>query len=90
MATLRVESVKLTEDYAASLAAIGFPAPWELDDEEPGNIHAASGAYICTVDTSRNLEDHQVIEAATAIIIAVNTCAGFRAVREPADGQSAA
>lgn len=81
MGDLRIDNVRLTGDFADRLGALGVPAPWEVDAEEPGNIHARDGQYVCTLDTDRNCPDSVVRERAMAIVIAVNTCAGFRAVR---------
>ena len=80
MAELRVENVKLTDDFATLLGGLGVPGPWEADAEEIGIIRARDGQYVCTVDTWRDLPDSVVRDRAMAIILAVNTCAGFKAV----------
>ena len=72
------------EEYRVGLAALGVPAPWRLDDEDVGTILHAENASVLTVDVNRELDDETVGRIALDIILAVNTCAGFRAkiVRE--------
>lgn len=84
MGDLRIESVKLTEDFADNLGRLGVPAPWSWaeDPQDVGNIHARDGQYVCTLDTRDGLPASVILERAAAIVVAVNTCAGFRAVRK--------
>lgn len=80
MAELRVEDARLTSDFAAVLAAQGAPAPWDTEDDNPGVLLTANGECVLTIDADRNLPDEVVSAIASAVIVAVNTCAGFKAV----------
>lgn len=55
------------------------PAPWSLCDEQPGIILDANGADVVMVAPSSPRSDAEVSAVALAIVIAVNTCAGFKA-----------
>jgi hypothetical protein len=67
------------DDFAAKLASLGVPAPWELHDEELGVILAANKAGVLTVDTGTSPYPDIETTIALAVILAVNTCAGFKA-----------
>jgi len=66
---LRVESAKLTEDFRA-LAPLA-PMPW--DSDRNGTVRDATGVQVCATTPL----------LAAVIVLAVNTCAGFRAVPSP-------
>ncbi len=57
------------------------PLPWRTGDEldrEVELIFDANGRHIATVDEWRSLPDHEAQGIAKMIVIAVNTCGGFR------------
>jgi hypothetical protein len=69
-----------SEQFAGRLARLSIPVPWSLCDEETGEILAANKAVACTaLDAATTALDERATEAATLIICAINTLAGFRA-----------
>ena len=64
--------------FDATLAKLCAPPPWRLCDEEVGEVLAADGAIVLTVDRART-NDAEATELALWIIMAVNTLAGFKA-----------
>ena len=67
-----------SDEFAAMLAKAGAPAPWRLCEEEPGEILDATSATVLVVDMGGSQDNDS--EIALSIMIAVNTCAGFKAV----------
>ena len=80
---------KSNEEFSAALTKLGVPAPWELHDEDMGVILAANKASVLIVEAAaipyRDIET----EIAMAIIVAINTCAGFVVVAPKTKGQVA-
>lgn len=64
---LHVENVKISNDFRT--LAPEAPQPWSCSDG--GHVHDAEGTQVC-VTTPR---------LAVVIVLAVNTCGGFLAVR---------
>jgi hypothetical protein len=69
-----------SEEFAAGLASLGVPAPWELSDGVPGELLADNKAVACQSLDSLGAEYGKIASAAL-IMIAVNTLAGFKAVQ---------
>lgn len=69
-----------SEQFNAHLAALGVPAPWDLDEDKVGAVLAADGALVCDADTrvTDDVTDEECTALALWIIMAVNTLAGFK------------
>lgn len=70
------------EQFAATLARLGRPAPWRVDTEHPGGVLDAAGGHPCVADQYGELTDAQALDLAAAIVTAVNNSAGFQAAGE--------
>ena len=68
-----------SEKFCAHLEMLGSPAPWRLCGEEVGVILDANGAAVLTVDANNERKDEAVRLICLLIVLAVNTCAGFKA-----------
>lgn len=79
-AALRITNPQTIDQFRMMLEQLDVPAPWELDSQDPGMINDAIGAHVLTVDEPRDRSDDDAQGIALAIILAVNTCAGFKAV----------
>lgn len=60
---------KAQEDFAAMLRAAGHPAPWDVDPLTRAGLTDGEGKPIVVNP-----------DLAVSIMLAVNTCAGFKAV----------
>lgn len=78
-AALRITNPQTVDEYRAMLAEAGVPAPWTQPDAA-GDVYAADGTHILTIDPDRSRLDELVVTQADLLILAVNTCAGFKAV----------
>jgi hypothetical protein len=78
MARLAVESVRLTDEFAALCGAHDSPVPWSTQPHSPGAVFDALGFCILTVDTDMNQDGQRAL--ADIVVLAVNTCGGFKAV----------
>ena len=67
-----------SEAFAAELRKVCAPAPWRLCDEEVGEVLAADGGIVLTIDRGRTTEQ-EASALALWVIVAVNTLAGFKA-----------
>ncbi len=67
-----------SEQFACRLAALWAAPPWRLCDEEIGEVLAADGGVVLTVEGDR-LTEQECSALAIQIIIAVNTLSGFKA-----------
>jgi hypothetical protein len=85
MADLRVEDIKISEQFNAALLQLGVVMPIDLHASEAGEIVDATGRKVLQVDPDGMLPDEQVDAIATMIILAVNTCGSFKAM-ERANG----
>lgn len=79
MADLRFEKPTTTEGYVALLADLGIMLPLDLCDEHSGSVIDAAGDEILVADPNSELGDDHARDIALAIILAVNTCGGFKA-----------
>lgn len=75
---LRVESPRIASEFQSLLTGCERPAPWSADGA--ACVIDANGRHVLTVDVNSELTDGQADELAAWICMAVNTCAGFRAV----------
>lgn len=82
MSDLRFDNPKTTEQYAAVLAELGHPAPWSFDPAEAGSVVDANGREVLVIDHNNERPDIEAVQIAAWIVCAVNTCAGFQALRE--------
>lgn len=80
MADLRIENPKTTEEFVALLASAGVKLPLRLHDEDLGVVVDARGHNVLVVDENHARSDDQAEAIAQWIVLAVNTCGGFRAV----------
>lgn len=76
---LAVEDIRIASEFKAMLAQLGVPAPWTWGDD--GSVFAANRTHVLVVDHERALPDDTVKAIAVGLVLAVNTCAGFRAVQ---------
>lgn len=81
MADLRIETPATTECFVAALASEGVKLPLDLSPNDCGVIVDAGGRGVITIDVNNELPDDQVERIASWIVLAVNTCGGFKAVR---------
>jgi hypothetical protein len=84
MAELRVENIKISEQFNAALLQLGVIMPIDLHPYEIGEIVDATGRKVLQVDPDGMLPDEKVDAIATLVILAVNTCGSFKAVEERA------
>jgi hypothetical protein len=80
MADLRVENPKTTDQFNALLAARNVQLPLRLSEEDLGVVLDADGRDVFTVDSNGERPDAEVEMIAEWIVVAVNTCGGFKAV----------
>lgn len=81
MAELRIENRATTDAYVAALAREGVKLPLDNSPTDCGVIVDANGKGIITIDVNNELPDDQVERIASWVILAVNTCGGFKAER---------
>lgn len=92
MADLRVEDIRISEDFNAALLQLGVVMPLDHHPDEAGEIVCAMGNKLLQVDPDGMLSDEEAYAIAALIILAVNTCGSFKAVRRgptPADAPEA-
>ena len=66
-----------SEQFQAALTDLMSPGPWDLADRTPGEIKAANGALVLTVDHGL-LDSRDKNALALWVVMAVNTLAGWR------------
>lgn len=84
MGDLRFERPETTEQFAALMAAAGARLPFTSDPSELGVIRDADGNDVLTVDVNNERSDEEVAQIVAWVLVAVNTCGGFKAVGQPA------
>jgi len=77
MSDLRFEKPETTELFKTDLDLTGSPAPWAVRDD--GSVVDADGDLVLQIDPERARSDFEVSRIGALLMIAVNTCAGFRA-----------
>ena len=82
MADLRVANIKISQQFNSELLRLGVTLPVGHHASEAGEIVDATGRKVLQVDPDGMLPDEQAQAIAAIIILAVNTCGSFRAVRE--------
>jgi hypothetical protein len=70
-----------SEQFQTALTQLKSPAPWSLAERMPGEIQAANGAVVLAVDHG-DLVNREYNALALWIMVAINTCAGFRMEKE--------
>lgn len=78
MADLRVQNPATTETYVKALGECCVKLPLNVG-AELGVIYDADGRDVITIDVNNERDDEQVELIAQWIVLAVNTCGGFRA-----------
>lgn len=74
MAQLKFGNAALTEEFAASMKALGAPLPWDWMD---GGLIDADGRLIAELYASRDPDKN--LRIVSNVVIAMNTCGGFKA-----------
>nr|CAD6412809.1 hypothetical protein REQ54_01066 [Rhizobium sp. Q54] len=70
-------SMTAREKLTADLASMNVVLPLRYDDSN-GTVFDAAGKPVCTIDVNRERPDVEVHKIGMWIILAVNTCGGFR------------
>jgi hypothetical protein len=81
MADLRVENIRISEQFNATLLQLGVVMPLDHRPNEIGEVIDAAGKIVLQVDPLGTMPDDQASGIAEMIILAVNTCGSFRAVQ---------
>lgn len=81
MADLRIENPKTTEGFVEMLAVLNVKLPVSVSGEDVGVVLDADGNDVLTVDVNAARSDEQANGIAVMIMLAINTCGGFKAVR---------
>lgn len=81
MGDLRIESPATTHRFVALMAAADVKLPLALHDEDVGVVIDADKRDVFVVDSNNDRSDEQTVLIAGWIVLAVNTCGGFRAER---------
>jgi len=74
MADLRVEDIRISEQFLAMAKACDAPLPWEECD---GGVCDADGNIVLEVTMP---DPEMTLRIASLIVLAVNTCGSFKAV----------
>lgn len=77
---LVVEKPENSSDFEKLCQNAGAPLPWSL---ELGQLLAADGTVIARLDPGYVLTNVEAFNLASAIMIAVHTCGGFKATVTP-------
>lgn len=78
---LRIENPKTTEGFVERLRQSNVKLPLRPSEEDVGVILDAEGADVLTVDSNGDRENAEVEIITLMIVLAVNTCGGFKAVQ---------
>lgn len=78
MGMLKIEDVTLTEHFKSECDKHGFRLPLRLCDEAPGVVLDDTGREAFTIPLS-DYDDADAANLALLMILAVNTCGGFKA-----------
>ena len=81
MGELRIENPATTDQFVALMEAADVKLPLALHDGDLGVVVDAEGRDVLTVDVNGGRPDEAVEQIAGWIVLAVNTCGGFRAER---------
>lgn len=68
-----------TQKFCNDLAAANVKLPLSIDKTEQASIVDADGRYVLTVDVNSERPDAEACKIALWIVLAVNTCGGFKA-----------
>lgn len=71
-----------SETFAGALSGLNAPAPWVVCEDACGSVLDANGQIVCSADY--RVTDKESALMAMWIVIAVNTCAGFKEEMDPA------
>ncbi len=78
---LQFTNAETTEQFVAELAKLHVKLPLSLHETETGSVIDATCREIFMVDPNCEWPEAEVEQVALWIILAVNTCGGFKAVR---------
>ena len=79
MADLRMEDPKTTKEFVSALESAGVKLPLQCSPLDIGVILDLEGRDVVTVDVNGIRPDDEVCLIADWIVLAVNTCGGFKA-----------
>lgn len=79
---LHREAYGTCEQFAVDMTTVGVKLPLLPSKVEPGEVRDSRNRVIFNVDVNRDRSDAEALVIAAWIAMAVNTCAGFRAVPE--------
>lgn len=79
---LHREAYGTCEQFAVDMTTLGVKLPLLPSKLEPGEVVDAKGRPVFVVDVHNERSDAEALVIAAWIAMAVNTCAGFRAVVE--------
>lgn len=74
MAQLKFGNAAITEEFAASMNALGAPLPWDWTD---GGLLDANGRLIAEFYASKDPDKN--LRIVSNVVVAMNTCGGFKA-----------
>ena len=74
MAQLKFGNAAITEEFAASMKALGAPLPWDWTD---GGLIDADGHIIASFHASPDPDKN--LRIVSNVVVAMNTCGGFKA-----------
>ena len=80
MSDLRVSDPTISSQFVALLQEQNVRLPLRMADEDVGVVLDADGRDVFTVDVNRERGDLEANLIAEWIVLAVNTCGGFKAV----------
>lgn len=87
MADLRTDNPETTVQFVKAMADIDVKLPLNISPDEVGVVVDADGHAVFVLDVDNDLPDETVTLRAMWIVLAVNTCGGFKAHRgEPTYG----
>lgn len=75
---LRVESPSTSDQFAAALRALDINPPVEQCADQPAAVVDANNVLVCMVDPDGEITNDEAGGIAALIVVALNTCGGFR------------
>lgn len=80
MGDLRIENPATTEQFIEALQRRQVKLPLRISDEFPGQVDDDDGDAVLVIDANCERCTQDVMAITTIIVLAVNTCGGFKAV----------
>ncbi|KKX24336.1 hypothetical protein [Rhizobium sp. LC145] len=85
-----VTSPGITAQFRQALADHGVNLPLQIADEDLATLIDADGKPVLVVDVDRERTDEDAAWIVGMIQVAVNTCGGFKAIRQPSGSEASA